>query len=743
MASNVAFDIIGRDKASSAFNSAGASAEKSAKHMGAVNEKLRSTGKVAAAAAAVLAVKFGVDSVKAYADAEASQQKLQFAYQKFPALADVSLKSLQDLNSAQELKTKFDDDETASAEAVLAQYKLTGDQLKKLVPLMQDYAAKTGKDLPTAAATLGKALLGQGRGLKAIGVNFKDTGTQAGNFTELVGDLRTQVGGFAEQQGKTAAGQAAILKNEFGEVEESVGKVVTAFGQKLLPPLIRAADFLQRNADIVVPLVTALGGLAGVVWAVNKAHAAWVLTQKALNLVLGTTKVAAAEAAAAEISVGSAAATASSASNLGAIVGVLGKVGLALGVVAAAYVAVDQTSDGLQTKGLGALQGTFDDVAKGAVKAGLSARDLAVAVSGTGSDYDKFRTKIDKVNALTGAQSQALGDLRSMYGGMSKNEQKDFLKQLGLVEPAAAHAAAATDKTATAAAKAAAAAKALAAGNATLASRQQLVAARAGIEKRAVDGLAAGMQRLKDVTLGLAESTTDFHSKLLDLRDAERDNGRAVNLNTREGLANREAIQSAAEAVLSKYDADRKAGKTARATGKDFLANRDAVLKQVAATYGAKSAAYQLAQQLLKTPKQVTTAITDNFDATARKLRDIQYQLDRLNGRVVSVDIYQTSHQAGPAAGGHFTQGPPPRHHAGGGMLSEGWNTTGERGWEWLYKRGSQVQVYPHGRGGPGGGRMHVTVGLTTDSSGQLRAYVADVVHGELEQDATMARMSG
>lgn len=39
--------------------------------------------------------------------------------------------------------------------------------------------------------------------------------------------------------------------------------------------------------------------------------------------------------------------------------------------------------------------------------------------------------------------------------------------------------------------------------------------------------------------------------------------------------------------------------------------------------------------------------------------------------------------------------------NADGGMLGEGWNLINERGPEWMFKTGSQVQVFPHGTGGP------------------------------------------
>jgi len=226
------------------------------------------------AGAAIL--KFGKDSVAAFSEAEKAQASLEQAFKKFPAVNDVNIKSLRALNTQLQRKTKFDDDAVASGQSVLAQFKLSGTQIKELTPLLLDYAARTGKDLPTAASDLGKAMLGQGRALKAIGINFKDTGTAAGNFDELMTSLRGKVGGFAEREGKTAAGQMAILKNQFNELQEKVGKALIPILLNLGEALLAIINFFQNLSPsmqfavgVVLSLVVALGALAKIQALVN------------------------------------------------------------------------------------------------------------------------------------------------------------------------------------------------------------------------------------------------------------------------------------------------------------------------------------------------------------------------------------------------------------------------------------------------------------------------------------------
>lgn len=185
------------------------------------------------------------ESIESYKEAELAQVQLTDAYARFPSVTSVSIDSLRALNTEIMNKTRFDDDALASGQATLAQYGLTGEQLTQLTPLLADYAAKTGVDATTAADQLGKAMLGQGRALKGVGIDFVDTGSVAGNFAQVMDGLTTQVGGFAETEGLSAAGTAERMKNAFGELQETIGGA-------LLPRIVEFQQFFLNN---VMPLL--------------------------------------------------------------------------------------------------------------------------------------------------------------------------------------------------------------------------------------------------------------------------------------------------------------------------------------------------------------------------------------------------------------------------------------------------------------------------------------------------------
>ena len=273
--------LIGEDKsAGKSLRNLGDEAEKTGgrlSRMGEIAGGVLGAQFMADAARAV--VDFGASSVEAFRDAEQSQRKLEDAYKRFPAVTSVSIDALRELNSAIQAKTGADADDLASSQAVMAQYGLTGEQLQELTPLLDDYAVKTGKDLPAAAEDLGKAMLGQGRALKDVGIDFADTGSVAGNFNQVMAGLRTQVGGFAENESTSAEGALRRMQTEFGDVQEEVGAQLLPVLVSLGEVLLGVIGFVKENSEVLGPLAVGLGVVAGAVMA-------WQAAQALMNITL-------------------------------------------------------------------------------------------------------------------------------------------------------------------------------------------------------------------------------------------------------------------------------------------------------------------------------------------------------------------------------------------------------------------------------------------------------------------------
>lgn len=247
--------LLAEDRASDKFKKVAGETDRAAKRL----DKFK---KVAAGVSAAAITAFGVSSVKAYAEAEKQQAKLEGAYKRFPQVADVPIGALRELNSELQTTTVYDDDLVAGSQAVLAQFKLTGAQIKQITPLLLDYASATGKDVTTAATDVGKAMMGQGRALKAVGIDFKATGDATTDFANLTEAMRKQVGGFAENEGKTTAGQLAILQNQFGDLQETVGAALVPALSSLVGIVTPMVQGFNKLPEPVKATAVAGGALA-------------------------------------------------------------------------------------------------------------------------------------------------------------------------------------------------------------------------------------------------------------------------------------------------------------------------------------------------------------------------------------------------------------------------------------------------------------------------------------------------
>lgn len=211
---------------------------------------IKENAAVAYAAAGYAALNFMKQSVQAAMESEQAQTALADAYKRFPALADTTIGKLNELADAQMKRSRFDDDAVRSSIAMLAQVGLTGKQMSELIPLVVDYAAKTGKDLPAAADVFLKALQGNGRGLKEVGIDFQGTGDLATDFGTVIDTVGPKVRGFAEVDLETTSGKMAALNVKIGELKEKIGT-------ELIP-------IISDTVDALMPMIDALG------WAVDK-----------------------------------------------------------------------------------------------------------------------------------------------------------------------------------------------------------------------------------------------------------------------------------------------------------------------------------------------------------------------------------------------------------------------------------------------------------------------------------------
>lgn len=227
------------------FEQTGAAARRS---LGQAETSAQQWSRTLTSAGVAMATFGGVALVGLYKAAQAADEEnravlqLQNSIENSPALVGASTDAFLDQAAALQDTTRFADDATIAAQAMLATFRLTEDQVLGLTPAVQDLAAKFDVDLTTAAAAVGKAMTGNTTALRRWGVFVEDGVTQGERFDNVLAALRENAGGFAAGEAQTMAGQMDILKNNLGDVAEGIGQGVIPAMNSMLGPLFSATD---------------------------------------------------------------------------------------------------------------------------------------------------------------------------------------------------------------------------------------------------------------------------------------------------------------------------------------------------------------------------------------------------------------------------------------------------------------------------------------------------------------------
>lgn len=218
-----------------------------------VTQKLGSIGTnvfagIAAGAAAAFSVdaiiNFSKASVNAFLEAEKNAQKLKFAITAINGESEQQFNNL--IKQSEELQkiTIFSDDSIQAAQAQLAAFSLTADEIDKLIPKLADFATITSVDIPQAANQIGAALEGNGREFKKYGIEVSATASRTENLNSILQGL-TKFEGSATEATKTLSGALQQQENDVDNLQERIGS-------KLAPAYVRAKQALFEFVNLIL-----------------------------------------------------------------------------------------------------------------------------------------------------------------------------------------------------------------------------------------------------------------------------------------------------------------------------------------------------------------------------------------------------------------------------------------------------------------------------------------------------------
>ena len=196
---------------------------------------------------------FGVRAIVNFAKASTKAYNVQAQAENQLLVALKGRKSAQQelIAQAQELQkiTLFGDEETIRAQALIAAFVKEEDQIKTIIPLVQDLAAAKGMDLAGAADLVSKTLGSSTNALSRYGIEVEGNVGSTERLTSLANGLTSAFGGQAEAAAKVGTGALQQLDNQLGDLKETIGGLVTEILVKVVPTLKLMADGLQRVFD--------------------------------------------------------------------------------------------------------------------------------------------------------------------------------------------------------------------------------------------------------------------------------------------------------------------------------------------------------------------------------------------------------------------------------------------------------------------------------------------------------------
>lgn len=158
------------------------------------------------------------------------------------------LEELQAFGSELQKTVAIDDEAVVSLGGLLARFKLTGEQIKQTIPSIVDAAKATGLSLEEIGRAVGIAAeTGQARGLRQLGIVFKDAGNEAKNLQAIVSQLNLRFAGAGVAERNTLSGSIEALTESFSNLQSSLGERIAPAVIGLLNAMTVAVDFLNSH----------------------------------------------------------------------------------------------------------------------------------------------------------------------------------------------------------------------------------------------------------------------------------------------------------------------------------------------------------------------------------------------------------------------------------------------------------------------------------------------------------------
>lgn len=232
---------------------------------------------MAAAAAAAFAVKFGVDAVKAAAEAEVAEKKFAKTLKNTTKATNRQVEAMEEYVTQTQMASGVNDNDLRVSLGNLLRVTKNQTKAQELNNLAMDIAAGTGKDLDSVSLALAKAYAGNLGSLTRLGVSLDESTVKNKDFAAAQEELNELFGGQAAAAADTYDGKLKRLNERWGEMQEEVGVLLL----EQLEPLMKwlsspqggkvIEDFGKAFSSAIQASAEALPGILNVLKKIGKA----------------------------------------------------------------------------------------------------------------------------------------------------------------------------------------------------------------------------------------------------------------------------------------------------------------------------------------------------------------------------------------------------------------------------------------------------------------------------------------
>lgn len=196
-------------------------------------------GKLGSTLAGVFAggalISFAKQAADAALEDQRAQERLAKTLENVTGATRAQIAAVEDYISTTESQYAVIDDELRPAFETLVRATKDTAQAQSLLQLALDVSAGSGKSLQDVSVALVKAMGGQMRGLKDLGIQVKTTSGDTASFADVQAQLNAMFGGQAAEAANSQTGQMKALQIQYENTKEAIGRA-------LLPVMLQLAN---------------------------------------------------------------------------------------------------------------------------------------------------------------------------------------------------------------------------------------------------------------------------------------------------------------------------------------------------------------------------------------------------------------------------------------------------------------------------------------------------------------------